>query len=228
MYVIIVLLDSVFIAMLCIINSTADKTPKMPMEGTQNEVQIQSSVYTIRKNSTFDLSYNDSTCEDIPANQQFAICWRSCGIPKLIDCDLGPENILTSNPNHSFYILQNNGLVFSYTWLAFIFTEEFPIKAVKIHYICVSTDDTELNVNIQYRESNKFTDFNTSSTNIKCQSSIYRNMLMIGIPVNDPNRVIPPGDRIGIGLNLHSHITLYVSEVQFFKEGNVTDRGKKY
>ena len=202
-----------------------DGTPKMPVEDTQNEVQILPSVYTIRKYKNFNLSYNDSTCMDISVNQQFANCWRSCGIPKLIDCDLGPDNVLTSNPSYRFYLLQNdNGWMFSHTWFAFRFSKEFHAKAVKIHYICISTEDTELNVNLQYYGGNQYIDLITFGGNIECPSSMNRTILMVGIQGNDPHRVIPPGDPIGLKIHLRSRIALYVSEVQFFKEG-IINRG---
>ena len=210
---------------------TTDTTPKMPREGTQNEVQLLPSVYTIRKYSNFNLSYSDSTCKDVPADQQFAICWRSCVIPKLIDCDLGPENVRPNNPSHSFYILQNNnGWMFSHTWFAFRFSKEFHAKAVKIHYICISTEDVELNVDLQYYSDNMYIDLKSFGGNIKCQSLMNRTILIVRIQGNDPHRVIPPGDPIGLKIHLRSRIALYVSEVQFFKEGtvNIADRGKKY
>ena len=195
-----------------------DRIPRTPTESNQ----MQPSEYTIHSKSNFRLTYySDSACEDGPGGQSLAVCSRSCRTPILIDCDLGPE-VLPNNTSHWFYTLQN--LTSSFRWLVFTFREGFEVKAVKIYYICISTDHTEFNVDIQYSDSNTFS---YSSPKIECSNSNYRKMLTIEIQ-GDGSQEIPPGGQIGMKIDLHYDITLYVSEIQFFKKKTVTHEGKKF
>ena len=208
-----------------------DRVPRMKKAGSiESEIQVLPSEYTVHRYNNYSQLPNDSTCEYCDSGC-LAVCSRSRGAPKLIDCDLGSKNGLLSNSNQQFYTLRNNKLRFNHKWLDFSFNEEFTVEAVQVHYVCISTnDDPGIKVELQYSESNTiiFNDFGRARArqNIKCQNRsdlLLVNKLRIEIPNHDQHREIECDDKIAIKIQFTTDIEInfHLSEVQFLKDGKI-------
>ena len=205
----------------------------------ESEIQVLPSMYNVYADYFRQLP-SDSSCEyyyvylnstgDIFIVYLYAVCSRSRGAPKLIDCNLGPENGISRNSSQQFYILKNNNFVFNHTWLEFKFDEEFEVKAVEIHYVCISTDgDPQMKVDIklQYRERNNsmFTDFSKApdtQQHVECRNTSDLNKLRIEVPDINQQQDIECDEKIAINIQFISQteIKFHLSEVQFFKKAN--------
>ena len=220
---------------LCVLHpmsyAITDRVPRMTNAGsTESEIQVLPSEYTVHRYNNYSQLPNDSTCEYCDSGC-LAVCSRSRGAPKLIDCDLGSKNGLLSNSNQQFYTLRNNRLRFNHRWLDFSFDETFTVEAVGIHYICISTgDNPQMNVDVelQYSESNRFNDFSRAHKrqHIECQNRsdlIIVNKLRIEVPNNDRHREIECDDKIAIKIQFTTDIEInfHLSEVQFLKDGKI-------
>ena len=150
--------------------------------------------------------YNDSACEDGSEEQPFSVCSTSCGAPKLIDCDLGPES---GSSNQQFYTLHKYGL----TVFDFVFTVNmFKLKAVELYYVCVHTfmytGNPKLMVYLYY-------DGYYLTKDLDCHGE---NNVSNRIVLPDNSKNIKKGIHLLLNIEVQSNMTLYLSEVQFFKK----------
>ena len=160
------------------------------------------SEYIIRAPRNFTQLYNDSACKKGSRGQ----CSRSCKVPKLVDCNQGPECVLATSNSQQMFIPTNDGFKLSLKLLKITFNEDFKVEIVEIHYTCISTNNLQLMVNIVY---NKASGRGRRSRRIECQNHNHRNKLSIKYEPRQRQNIVP-GDEIEIRIKFKPRITLHL------------------
>ena len=151
------------------------------------------SEYIIRAPRNFTQLYNDSACKK-------GQCLRSCKVPKLVDCNQGPECVLATSNSQQ---MKNDGFKLSLKLLEVTFSEVFEVETVKIHYTCISTNNLQLRVIINFSGRGK------QRIRIECRNHDHRNILSIKYKPRQSRKIVP-GDRIEIRIKFQPRITLHL------------------
>ena len=152
-----------------------------------------------------DFTYHDEACQSVSESPLSIVCSRMMGTPKLMDCDLGPDNGLPSGTTESFYSLNLNSSIDQHTF-TFIFNNLVNLTALSLHYYCTADMQED-----------------TSSFCVY----VHGNFLPLCLPcVNNHKqratlnyKILKPIEQLLMFISSDNSSQLYISEIQFFTEG---------